>query len=228
MKKCFLNRLAYRRIHITTQSAKRTCRSKANVVDFSHSTKPHLPTIIFITIILYQWPIIHLSSQSNLGSHDFPSLTYQNTLVTLAIFPLTKSFVPFQSCANAVMLASCTERCLLCWLKCWSLYNWHDSEKDLVFKFDLTYDWNTLSTLYHRLWFEATELAINVTLNERRTTKSYKKGGKLCNPFPQTHFPPIPILISRPFHKYHVKSPKYLLGNFQNNFRKCQKIVWIS
>ena len=93
----------------------------------------HFTRFDFSTV--HQWTVIHLSSYSNLCSHDFSPRADQNTLLTLTIFPFTKSFMPLQSGTESMMFASSTKRCLL-WQNDWrSLFVGHDFEYsgDLMF-----------------------------------------------------------------------------------------------
>ena len=84
----------------------------------------HFTRFDFRTV--HQWTVIHLSSYSNLCSHDFSPCADQNTLLTLTIFPFTKSFMPLQRGTESMMFASSTKRCLL-WQNDWrSLFVGHD------------------------------------------------------------------------------------------------------
>lgn len=84
---------------------------------------------------VHQWTVIHLSSYSNLCSHDSSPCADQNTLLTLTIFPFTKSFMPLQSGTESMMFASSTKRCLLGQNDLRSLFVGHDLEYsgDLMF-----------------------------------------------------------------------------------------------
>lgn len=98
----------------------------------------HFTRFDFSTV--HQWTVIHLSSYSNLCSHDFSPRADQNTLLTLTIFPFTKSFMPLQSGTESMMFASSTKRCLL-WQNDWrSLFVGHDFEYsgDLMFAKQVT------------------------------------------------------------------------------------------